>query len=347
MHCTVLLSGTVLCCVVMHCTVLLSGTVLRCVVMHCTVLLSGTVLCCVVMHCTVLLSGTVLCCVVMHCTVLCCAYIHITKRRYRHQILRVVRHHTPRALLLENVPGLAKLQGGAALRVILSSLSALGYRVSHRLLNARLLVPQSRKRLYIVAIRSDLRAAAEAFRWPRLPDLSRRLEEVLEPEDALPAALTLTLTDRQWQSVVRSPGYKAHPHYHLARLDDVSATVISNYRNSTAFSQFVPHRERPVAVADLEADCDRDRDKDAAANTNTPSRSQTESRSCAGGRNPRWLLPRECARLQGFPEEFVFECGHRWSYRLVGNAVCPPVIAAIAGPLLGAIYDRYLASRSY
>lgn len=46
--------------------------------------------------------------------------------------------------------------------------------------------------------------------------------------------------------------------------------------------------------------------------------------------NPRMLTPRECARLQGFPEDFVIPNGKTSSYRQFGNSVAVPVIKLIA-----------------
>lgn len=47
------------------------------------------------------------------------------------------------------------------------------------------------------------------------------------------------------------------------------------------------------------------------------------------GRNPRKLTPRECARLQGFPESFVLADSDTPAYRQLGNAVPVPVIIEI------------------
>ncbi|CAN5612806.1 DNA (cytosine-5-)-methyltransferase [soil metagenome] len=46
--------------------------------------------------------------------------------------------------------------------------------------------------------------------------------------------------------------------------------------------------------------------------------------------NPRMLTPRECARLQGFPEEFVIPNRKTATYRQFGNSVAVPVIRRIA-----------------
>jgi DNA (cytosine-5)-methyltransferase 1 len=46
--------------------------------------------------------------------------------------------------------------------------------------------------------------------------------------------------------------------------------------------------------------------------------------------NPRILTPRECARIQGYPEIFKPHDSRRWAYQQFGNSVAVPVIQAIA-----------------
>lgn len=48
------------------------------------------------------------------------------------------------------------------------------------------------------------------------------------------------------------------------------------------------------------------------------------------GKNPRKLTPRECARLQGYPENFILPVSRAASYHQFGNSVSVPVIQAIA-----------------
>ncbi len=52
------------------------------------------------------------------------------------------------------------------------------------------------------------------------------------------------------------------------------------------------------------------------------------------GQNPRKLTPRECARLQGFPENFILPISNAAAYHQFGNSVAVPVIQAIAIELL-------------
>jgi len=54
-------------------------------------------------------------------------------------------------------------------------------------------------------------------------------------------------------------------------------------------------------------------------------------------RNPRMLTPRECARLQGFPDSFIIPVSDTQAYKQFGNSVPVPVIKAIVKNMLSAI----------
>ena len=48
------------------------------------------------------------------------------------------------------------------------------------------------------------------------------------------------------------------------------------------------------------------------------------------GKNPRRLTPRECARLQGFPDSFKIPVSDTQAYRQFGNSVVVPLISEVA-----------------
>lgn len=50
-------------------------------------------------------------------------------------------------------------------------------------------------------------------------------------------------------------------------------------------------------------------------------------------KNPRKLTPRECARLQGFPDTFILPCSNTQTYKQLGNSVPVPMIKAIANEI--------------
>jgi DNA (cytosine-5)-methyltransferase 1 len=54
-------------------------------------------------------------------------------------------------------------------------------------------------------------------------------------------------------------------------------------------------------------------------------------------RNPRRLTPREAARLQGFPDDFVIPVSDTQAYKQFGNSVAIPVVEAIAHDLAKAL----------
>ena len=52
------------------------------------------------------------------------------------------------------------------------------------------------------------------------------------------------------------------------------------------------------------------------------------------GINPRRLTPRECARLQGFPDEFIIPVSDNQAYKQFGNSVTVPLIQAVGKQLV-------------
>ena len=54
-------------------------------------------------------------------------------------------------------------------------------------------------------------------------------------------------------------------------------------------------------------------------------------------KNPRKITPREAARLQGFPENFIIPVSDTQAYKQFGNSVCVPAINAIANQILNVL----------
>lgn len=50
--------------------------------------------------------------------------------------------------------------------------------------------------------------------------------------------------------------------------------------------------------------------------------------------NPRRLTPRECARLQGFPDSFQIPVSDTQAYKQFGNSVAVPVVSAVASQMI-------------
>ncbi|KOP40083.1 DNA (cytosine-5-)-methyltransferase [Flavobacterium sp. WLB] len=58
------------------------------------------------------------------------------------------------------------------------------------------------------------------------------------------------------------------------------------------------------------------------------------------GKNPRRLVPRECARLQGFPDEFIIPVSDNQAYKQFGNSVVSPLMQAVGKNLIAEIAKK-------
>lgn len=100
-------------------------------------------------------------------------------------ILRILHHHQPRYLLLENVPNLERHDDGQTLINILDALREEGYEPEYKRYSPHHFgIPQIRDRIFIVAIRDGI----QPYGWPEpRPDPELSIESVLEsppPADA-------------------------------------------------------------------------------------------------------------------------------------------------------------------
>jgi len=224
------------------------------------------------------------------------------------EIVRVLKVRKPQAFLLENVPGLLLMTD--TLSTIVKALTEAGYSVLVEACDARCLTATSRKRLFFLGLRNDLVEDKNPVEIPFVPDLGLRAQDVLdyetmnETEEKL-----LRITDEQLNRLDREKFWRPT---HLAWSNVTCNTLVSHYGKAVARgkSQLVPGSAFSDGIS----------------------------------RNPRRFSPRECARLMGFPNHFVIPDKKRPEqppmgrtkelYRMFGNAVCPPLIAALAGALL-------------
>ena len=264
------------------------------------------------------------------------------------EIVRALRTCRPRAFLLENVPGLLTM-GNGTLDVILEALGGAGYNVSTEVVTARGMTAQNRKRLYFAGIRREegdgkggVAGKADGgpiFRFPFLPDLGLRAGDVLDHSDGGEEDgfhRKLCLSEAQMDQLLRRS--KRWKPAHMAWPDTVCSTLDGHYGTSPGRGncQLVPGKAT-FGAAEAE--------KGTSTAADAPDRLPP--------RNPRLMSPRECARVMGFPCRFVIpeatggavpaaadddgvgERSHRKRlYLMFGNAVCPPVIAALAGAVL-------------
>jgi len=226
-------------------------------------------------------------------------------------IRRILRAKRPKAFLLENVKNLMSHDSGNTFRVIMEVLeSELDYKVSVKVIDAQRFLPQHRERTVIVGFRE-----ATQFSWDDifLPEKGKHvMGEVLhkegDPEGADGHRYTdpvdgkvnkkYTLSDKLWkylQAYASRHKEKGNGFgYGLVNESGVARTLSGRYHKDGS----------EILVAQL------------------------------NGVNPRRLTPRECARLMGFPEEFVIPVSDTQAYRQFGNSVAVPVFTTVARAML-------------
>jgi len=59
-----------------------------------------------------------------------------------------------------------------------------------------------------------------------------------------------------------------------------------------------------------------------------------------GGKNPRRLTPRECARLQGYPDSFVIPVSDTQAYKQFGNSVAVPLVEILAKEVVRTVKEK-------
>ena len=112
------------------------------------------------------------------------------------EIARILDHHKPKAILLENVKGLRGHDKGKTFQVIISILNELGYQtLESTVLNAKDFgLPQNRERIFIVGYQKHVN-----FQFPEPLMIETRLGDILDKR----VNKKYTISDKMWESAQR------------------------------------------------------------------------------------------------------------------------------------------------
>lgn len=243
-------------------------------------------------------------------------------------MIEAVKELKPKAFLIENVPGVARLYGGTVKDEIISRLTKLGYNVSMEILTAADYgVPQIRKRLVFVGLKNG----EFAFPKPKLTpenyvttadaigDLPSREIEFGEEEDKYQKPPITA-----YQKKMRGSQKKLYNHV-ATKHTDLVKSIISQVPEGGN------HKDLPEGVGSNR----KFNEAWTRYHSKKPSRTiDTGHRNHFHYKWNRVPTVRENARLQSFPDDFIFLGTRTSQNRQVGNAVPPLMGFAIAKQLL-------------
>lgn len=215
-------------------------------------------------------------------------------------IARIIKEKRPKACLMENVKNLLNHDHGNTFRVIKNTLEDLGYEVYYQVFASKDFgVPQHRERIYIVCFDKSQVPNYADFKYPVPPRTPTRLGDILE-DDVDPK---YTISDTLWKGHQRR------------KIENKAAGKGFGYSLFTADSPY--------------------------ANTISARyyKDGSEILIQQDGKNPRKLTPREAARLQGFPDDFIIPVSDTQAYKQFGNSVSVPVVHAIAEQIIKVLDD--------
>ena len=231
-------------------------------------------------------------------------------------VAEIIRKKRPKAFFLENVKGLMIHNKGRTFETILNVLrNDLDYFVpAPQIVNAADFgVTQHRERVYIVGFRKDL--GIEKFVYPSPTDQTKRFVDVKE-ESVVP--VKYYLSTQYMQTLIE------HKRRHASKGNGFGYEIISDDGVANAIVVGGMGRERNIVI-------------DTRLTDFTPT---TNIKGVVNREGWRRMTPREWARLQGFPDEFIIPVADASAYKQFGNSVAVPAIQATAECILNAIKSK-------
>jgi len=244
-------------------------------------------------------------------------------------------HLQPKVVLIENVRGMATLYGGKAKAEVVRLFEELGYQVHVKILDAaNYFVPQHRLRLFFVAVKKGIE-----FKWPEIVTSEGNFVSCGQAISDLPSMQndhTSAVVDymgpaeSKYQEMMRGVSKKIHNHQATRHKEFVIETIRQVPEGGN-------HKDLPPGVGESR----KFNEAWTRYHSQKPSRTiDTGHRNHFHYKYDRVPTIRENARLQSFPDDFVFEGSKTQQNRQVGNAVPVLLAQSIARNIQGAIVNE-------
>ena len=224
-------------------------------------------------------------------------------------IARIAKHHKPKLMILENVKNFARHNKGKTLGTVLSILNEIDYHVEYKVLNASMFgVPQARKRIFLVCIRKDLK---NTFEIPEKNNLNSNLEDVLIP-------------DKEVNSKCYNDSFQIEEF--VKKDSDILCDTFERFPS------------KPIRIGIVKNGGQGERIYSTKGHGITLSAYGGGVLGKTGGylinNRLRRLDSRECARITGFPDEFILHENVHQNWKQFGNCVVVNVIQEILVSLI-------------
>ncbi len=219
------------------------------------------------------------------------------------EIVRIAKHHSPKVLFLENVKNLVKHDNGRTFATIVKTLKDVNYAVFTKILNASNFgLPQNRERIYIVAFHHSINP--QNFQFPMPSNNPICLENILEDKP-----LNARIIHR----------------------DDIE--IYKDHVQTKSIFGELQLLNKPIQIGRVNKGAQGERIYHPRGHAITLSAYGGGVGSKTGlyfiNGQIRKLSPRECARIQGFPDGFILNKIDFQSYKQFGNSVSVDVLQAI------------------
>jgi DNA (cytosine-5)-methyltransferase 1 len=216
-------------------------------------------------------------------------------------LMNIVKHLKPRVLFLENVKNLISHKEGQTFKHIINCIEKQSYKVKYQIMNTSEYsnIPQNRERIYIVCFKHD--RDYNNFKFPQKANKRLSIQDLIDKQ------------------VEENYYYNNNTKYY-SELKEAMKNKDTLYQWRRQYVRENKNNLCPTLTANM-----------GTSGHNVP--------LVIDDKDIRKLTPRECARFQGFNDDFILpnNMSNSALYKQIGNSVSVPVIEAIAKQILIAL----------